>query len=61
MVATTGRPKRPTKINAPRQPKSSIRAAVAGGAAANPILPTKVWKANDRPSRARPTERLRIA
>ena len=42
IVSTTGSPSNPTKINAPRQPSSSISAAVAGGAAAKPILPVKV-------------------
>jgi hypothetical protein len=41
-IAATGRPRNLIKIKASRQPSSSIRAAVAGGAAPNPTLPMKV-------------------
>ncbi len=42
IVSTTGTPRSPTKVNAPRQPISRVKAAVAGGATAKPMLPTKV-------------------
>jgi hypothetical protein len=60
IISTTGTPKSPTRVSAPRQPRSKVRAAVAGGATAKPVLPTKVWKAKDRPSLVRFTDPLRI-
>jgi hypothetical protein len=38
-----------------------MRAAVTGGAAANPTCPTKVCSENERPMRLGTTEPLRIA
>ena len=56
IASTTGTPTPPTSSSVSRQPISSISAAVTGGAAANPILPTKVCSANDRPRRDLSTE-----
>ncbi len=61
IAATTGTPRSPTTISAPRQPIVSMRTATTGGAAEKPRLPANVCSAKDRPIRSGSAEPLMIA
>ncbi len=61
IAATTGTPKAPSSITAPRQPSSGSSAAMTGGPNAKPRLPVKLCMAKERPIRSFGMEPLRIA